>query len=521
MTRSLMKQLLLFAISLGLSACGNKERADTALNSTSLVIAAEDDPHCFDPRLMRDTCSINIAHMLYEGLFFLDNEDTPRPALAERVAVDPSMTTYTFTLRNAKWSNGDPIEAKDFELSIKSIMDPSHLSPHANQLYMIKGAKEAKEGKIPVDKVAIKAIDQKTLRIELEEPTPYFLTLAATHFLYPVHESTLNGSANPQKPVVSGPFEVVSFAPQNELILKKNPHFWDAAQVKLTHIKVLPLNDQTALQLFKQGEIDWVGSPIGRLPPDAVPRLKEEGKLKVKEALGTFWIRVNTLDATLRSKQLRQTLLNHIDRDKIVEHITQGGQEPALAVVPPALWGKMDDESAERRTAPLSSLKSEESLPTLSLIYIHNERNHKIAQFLQQEWKQKLGIALRLEAQESKSYYERVGTGNFQLSIGSWFADIPDPVNFLDIFKFKHLKTNGTGWEDARYIALLDKAAKEGDPGRRLALLRQSEALLLEEAPVIPLYFAAWNWVGNPKLQNVHLSPIGFFDLRHAYKKER
>lgn len=521
MNLTLLKQLLLFTLAFGLSACGKKEKTDTPLSSTTLVIAAEDDPHCFDPRMIRDTCSINIAHMLNEGLFYLGSDDNPQPALAEKVIIDEAMTTYTFTLKDAKWSNGDPILAKDFEQTIKSMMEPSHLSPHANQLYMIKGAKEAKEGKAPVADVGIKAVDNKMLQITLTEPTPYFLTLTATHFLYPVHESTIKGSASSQKPVVSGPFEIVSFAPQNELHLKKNPYFWDAARVKLSEIKVLPLNDQTALQLFKQGEIDWVGSPIGRLPPDAVNRLKEEGKLRVKEALGTFWLRVNTLDATLQSKELRQALLSYIDRKKIVEHITQGGQEPALAIVPPALWGKMATSAAKEEKKTLSTIKPVEKTAPLSLIYIHNERNHKIAQFLQQEWKREIGITLNLEAQESKSFYERVGSGKFQLSLGSWFADIPDPVNFLDVFKYKHLKTNGTGWQDERYVALLDSAAKEGNPDKRLELLIQSEALLLEEAPVIPLYFAAWNWVENPKLQDVYVSPIGFFDMRHASKKDQ
>lgn len=499
-----------------LTGCGARDQQKP--DGKVLVIAADSDPFSFDPRLIRDTLSINVAHMLYDGLFYLDAEEVARPALAESVRLDESKTLYTFTIRNVLWSNGEPLTAYDFERTIQSVLDPATLSPHANQLFMIKNAKEVKEGKLPLSDVGVKALDARTLEIVLSEPTPYFITLAATHFLYPVHESMINKTGG-QLPIVSGPFQVEKFAPQNELILSKNGRFWDAESVRFEKVKVLPLNNQTALQLFRQGEVDWVGSPIGSLPPDSISRLKEENQLNVQSALGTFWLRVNTLDPLLKDKKLRQELYSTIDRRKIVEHITQGGQSPAAAIVPPTLWDK-EEKKAEQKGLSLADPKIAAENAVINLIYIHNERNHKIAQFLQQEWKGKLGISLNLEAQEAKTFYERVGSGKFQMSIGSWFADIPDPVNFLDVFKFKDSKTNGTGWENPRYVGLLDQAAKEADAKKRLDLLMQSETILVDEAPVIPLYFAAWNWVAHPRLKNVHVSPVGYFDVRHAYKED-
>jgi len=481
----------IFALILLLSSCSIEKPASS---KHSCTIAMEEEPTTFDPRLIRSTCSVNIAHLIGEGLFRFDEKGTLVPALAEKVDIDETGTLYTFTLRDAKWSNGDTIAASDFEKTILSLMDPATISPHANQLYMIKG---------------VKALDEKHLTIELKTPTSYFLTLTATHFLYPVHSQDLLGSG--KLPIASGPFVLDSHR-SGEVVLKKNAHFW--SEVKLDEIRLLPLNDQLAMQMFEVKEVDWVGSPIGRLPPDSVPKLLEKGALHVQDALGTFWLRTNTLDPSLCSLAFRKALSRSINRDEIVTHITQGGQKPAESIVPPVLYG-------EDVGCLGTSFEKSASEKPITLTYIYNERNHKIAQYLEQKWKETLGLQLILEATESKTFYERIAKGEFQLSIGSWFADIPDPVNFLEVFKSKDLKTNGTGWENAEYRDLLDLAGKETDSLKRAGLLKRGEQILMDACPVIPLYFAVFNWVSNPDLKGVFVSPLGFFDFRMATKDDR
>lgn len=493
-----------------LSSCSHNEYGTS---SDQILIAIEDAPSSFDPRLIRNTCSVNIAHLINEGLMRFDDQGKLTLALAEQVDVDASGTVYTFLLKKAEWSNGDPITAFDFENTIKSVLSPKVPSPHANQLYVIKGAQSAKSG--DSNEIGVKALDDKTLVIELHEPAPYFLTLTATHFLYPVHKNDLELNQN-TIPIASGPFMVDSYNPASEIVLKKNERFWDAPNVRIKEIKLLPLNDQIALQLFEGGEIDWAGSPIGTLPPDAIAKITEKGALKTLDSLGTFWLRVNTLDETLASKEVRRALSNSIDRSEIVTHITQAGQKPAFTIVPPILYG----ETVIPETKGSSYQQVQTSGP-ISLIYMYNERSHKIAQYLEQVWKKKLGIQLVLEAQESGSYYDRIANKRYQLSLGSWFADIPDAVNFLDIFKNKETKTNGTGWENKDYAEFLEAARKEPDALRRIALLKKSEKILMDDTPVIPLFFGVFAWVQNPNLKGVIVSPLGFFDFRHATKETR
>lgn len=480
-------------------------------NSSSEIafVAIEDEPNSFDPRLIRTCCAINIAHLLGEGLFRFE-ELEPVPALVDTFIRDESGTHYTFVLKKANWSNKDPITARDFEKTIKSVMDPSTPSPHAHQLYAIKGAQKAKEGRISVEDIGIKALDDKTLVIELEKPSPNFLKLLATHFFYPVHPDNLplNKTATL---ISSGPFLLESYTPSSEIVLKKNDQFWDADSVSLKQLKLLPINDQLALQMFESGEIDWVGSPIGRLPPDAIPMLIDSDRFHTQDALGTFWLRTNTLDAKLSSRTLRKALFDTIERNEIITHITQGGQKPATTIVPPLLLGEQSRKSDHH-----SSLLFPE---TITLTYIHNERNHKIAQYLEQKWKKALGLKLILEANEPKAFYERMGKGQFQLSLGSWFADIPDALNFLEVFKYKEAKTNGTGFGNQEYTDLLDQASFEMDESKRKALLARSEKILMDDYPVIPLYFAVFTWVSNPRLTGVTVSPLGFFDFRKAKKE--
>ena len=246
------------------TACRQPEKP-IAQESSTLRISTEGDPQTLDPRRVRDLATTTVIHMLYEGLMRTQEDGLPVPALAETVTISPDQKTYTFQLRRSAWSDGQPVTAYDFEETWKSLLSPQFPSPNAYQLDVIKGAQAAKEGRASINQIGVHAQDDATLIVDLEQPTPYFLHLTATHFLYPVHQSLrqqpVDSSALPDSKIVTnGPFKLEKWSRHNELTAIPNPYYWDQENVHLNRIQLVTLDNPTAIQLFKIGELDWAGS---------------------------------------------------------------------------------------------------------------------------------------------------------------------------------------------------------------------------------------------------------------------
>lgn len=508
---------------LSFSGCRqDNHRADTS--AEVVRIAAGDDPHTLDPRLARNLETATVLHMLYEGLMRSDFHGKPIPAIAEEVKISNDQKTYTFKLRKSVWSNGEPLIANDFVDTWKTILDPKFPAPNAYQFYQIKGAKAAKEGKASFEDAGIKAIDPYTIVIELESPAPYFLEMLTTHFFYPVHK---NFSA--ENVITNGPFKLDQWQKHHEFAVVKSPHYWDANEVKLSKIILMPLDEHTALRMYESGELEWAGSPMGVIPQDAMQSLKMQHQLHISPAAGTHWFRVNTARAPFQTAKMRRAFAYALDRKAIVEHITQGNQKPATAVVPPSMGlhpaAFFEDHDIPKawysfQEALEESHISKDDFPVVSLCYANGDRNHKIAQAVQQQWKKALGIEVKLDNCESQVFYDRLGRQDFQLAIGSWFADFQDPINFLEVFKYKTNRTNNTQWENQQYITLLNNSAVEDDPVKRLAILKKAEEVLMTDMPVIPVFFASYNYVKAENLLGVYFSDLGYLDFKFAFYGE-
>ncbi len=490
-------------------------------------ITTKDDPSSLDPRQVRDLTSVTPLHMLFEGLTRSGNQEKPEPAIAESWEVSNDLLTYTFKLRNAFWSNGDPVTASDFAETWKSILNPNFAAPNAYQLYIIKGAKEAKDGKLSLDEIGIYAEDPSTLVVELESPTPYFLELTSTHFFYPVHASTRENQGDTTHGLISnGPFTLHHWKHHNELGVERNPYYWDLENVKLQSIALLVLDENTSLQMFEKGEVDWVGSPLSTIPQDAVQPLKNKGNLKIATAAGTHWFRINTSKKPLDNADIRRALSLALNRQEIVDHITQGNQTPAMGIVPPSFGLEKkgfftDNDIAQAKELFEKGLKKKDitlnEFPVITLSYATSDRNHKIAQAVQEQWQQVFGITVQLDNNESQIYFSKLKRRDYEIGIGSWYADIRDPINFLEVFKYTHNSTNNTEWENPIYVALLDLSQKESDTDKRNHFLQKAEALLMEEMPVMPLFYGSYNYLKNDKLNNVHFADLGYLDFKTAY----
>ncbi len=509
--------------------CSHDETKKTT-PSSSFTIASIDDPHTLDPRLMGDLSATTISHMLFEGLMRTNANGILEPAIANHVTISEDLKTYTFKLRPSEWSDGTPLTAEDFAETWLSTLAPNFLARNAYQLFMIKGAKQFKDGLISKKLVGVKATSPDTLVVELEHPTPYFLELTSCHFYFPVHPETRSESTDKEDAIIgNGPFKQNRWEHRSVFEVVKNPLYWDANAVHLDTITLQILDEATALQLFKAGSLSWVGSPLSTLPQDAVASLKQEGSLQILPGAGTHWFRFNTERPPFTSEKLRRAFALALDRQAIVDHVTQGNQRPAIGIIPPSFgfnhqdyYKDHDIEQAQKlfKEAVEENWESIAAMPQVTLLYAANDRNHKIAQAVQHQWNQAFNINLLIESGEQKIVTDRMRSGKYQMSVGSWYADILDPINFLEIFQSRDTPTNQTFWHNGAYTALLEKSALEQEPKNRLKTLNDAEKILMEGMPVAPLFYSAFNYLKTDKIKGVYFSPLGYLDFKQAFFDE-
>jgi len=480
------------------------------------------DPKMLDPRKARDLDSITLIHMLFEGLTRTSRTGKTELALAKSVEVSEDGLTFIFHLRESLWSNGLSLTASDFSTSWKAILDPKFATDIAYQLYPIKNARKAKLGEADIETVGVRALDDLTLLVELEQPLPYFLDLVSMTSFYPVPTQSVSKnddwSLTSETLVSNGPFLLHTWRHSDQLTLKKNNRYWESDSVQLSSVDFFVASPDTALRMYEEGKLDWTGSPLSTIPADAIQNLKHSHSLQISPFLATYFYRVNIsseiggIKNPLADPSLRSALAFAIDRDGIVSHVLQGGQLAAWSLVPPEMGLAPEGYFLEqKRDLPI------ELDGPITISYSNTERNASVAQAVQKQWENALGIKVQLEAVEPKVFFQRVSKKEYQIAAGSWTADFNDPVNFLELFKYSDGGTNNTGWENPDYIDLLNQSAICKDEAGRKQLLRKAEAILMEHMPIIPIFHFALNYIKQPQFSGVALSPMGQLDLRWAY----
>lgn len=499
-------------------------QSKTSPHTPSIRISQDQDFSTLDSRLSRDLANVTLLNALYEGLTRLNAQGEPAPALAESIDISPDQKTYTFIIRDSQWSDGRPVTAHDFANTWKSVLDPQFPAPNAYQFYCIKGAQAAKAGTLPLNQVGIKAMDDRTLVVELEHPTPYFLHLTASYFFYPVDFHQLNHVNDHARLTFNGPFQIKHWLRQNELAIIPNAYYWDHQAVKIPEIIFIVLDNPTAVQLFERGELDWMGSPLSIIPIDTLAFLRKHPGFATVPAAGTYWLRLNTEKPPFNSREMRQAFSLALNRQDLIDHVLQGQQIAALGIIPPCFIGSskhFEDHDLSKaqdlfEQALIHSGLAKEDLPSISLCYGADERNHRVAQTIQQQWKQALKVDVQLQSYEPKLARECVRDHDYQISLGSWFADFHGPISFLEVFKFKDNGTNHTQWENAEYIRLLNQLAGQIHPSEQLQTIQEAEEVLIQDMPVIPLFYSTYFYVKQPRVKGVYFSEMGYLDFKHA-----
>lgn len=339
-----MKHIIItiFLSILQFCSCSSGTDQRTAPNQVKdeISIAINEDIQTLDPRKVRSLVSINTVNCLYEGLVKMNLDGTIRNALADTIEVSADHKSYTFQIKDAYWSNGDKICAKDFEYSWKSQLSKEFVAPYSYLLFVLERGKAAFDGMDIADNVGVFSVDEKTLLVSLEYPVPYFLQLLTSPCFFPVNHkiASKNSEAISGKSgqlISNGPFILDSWKPQNELHVIKNLNFRNASSIMLKGVRFIYLEDSTALNLFEDGQIDWVGSPLGSIPFDALTSMKNI--LISLPAYGGGYCKVNCTTLPFSNLKMRKAFCYAVNRRELVKNLLQGNYIPITSFVPSSM----------------------------------------------------------------------------------------------------------------------------------------------------------------------------------------
>jgi oligopeptide transport system substrate-binding protein len=511
-----------------------KEKKTTSSSSSisstvSLNIVSE--PASLDPRKARSLNDLNIIKMCLEGLTRSSFDLKPTLALAESITASDDLMSYKIILKNAYWSDGEKISSKDFVASWKSALSPNYPSDYAFLLYAIKNAERIKKGEIDAEQLGVVCHDDRSLTIFLQRPTKKFLELVSHPIWFPIpshiEEKNSRWSESSTSYLSSGPFAFSQWKHGNMIVLKKNPYYWDAEKVELDCIKLHMVSAETGFSMFLAGELNWDGSPFSTLPLDALASLKKENRLLSEDFLISYFLRTNTSHPLLSSKNLRKALALSLHRKDIIEHVMMGNGVYASSLVPSYLFHKKQelflDNNPQKAKEYLKLALEEDGLSVqdlnnLKLTFFSTEKSFRICQALQEQWRENLGILVELEPLEGKLFFSSISRKNYQIALGSWVADLRDPISFLEIFRNKSIGTNNTNWENLDFALTLDKSYYEINDQKRISLLQNCEKLLIEDMPIIPICFGKMTYVKSHSLKDVIISDTGSIDFKWVKK---
>jgi dipeptide transport system substrate-binding protein len=491
------------------------------------------EPTSFDPPIGFDSYSWTALNNLMEGLTRLNADHEPEGAMAEKWDVSEDGKVYTFHLRdNAKWSNGDDVTAGDFVFAWKRLLDPETGSPAAFLGYFIEGGEAFNNGEGSADEVKVKAVDEKTFEVTLTSPQAYFLSVISNPAFFPINENVAKENpewfAEADTFVANGPFKLAEWEHDSHFVMEKNDQYWDADSVKLDKVHWAMVNDSnTDYQLYKTGELDTAD-----VPADLSKQLFEEGKVNVEDQAGTYFYRFNLEKEPFQNKNIRKAFAMAVDQQQMVDFVTKNKEKPAYGFVSSGFKdssgndfretsGDLVQTNIEEAKALLEKGMEEEgyeTLPEVTLTYSTSDTHQKIAEALQQMFKENLDVDVKLANMEWNVFQDEQKALKFQLSRSSFIADYGDPINFLENFQTGH-SMNRTAWSNEEYDSLIKQAKNEADEAKRFELMYKAEKILMEDMPIIPIHFYNYVYLQNEDVSGIVRHPVGYMELKWADKK--
>ncbi|MDR1456919.1 MAG: peptide ABC transporter substrate-binding protein [Puniceicoccales bacterium] len=520
--------LLIFLLFLG--AC---ERGSDGNYKKTLRIGNGAEPPTLDPHLTCEFAGIFILRGLFEGLVTLDDQTLEVcEGMATSWNISPDGTIYNFELRaNALWSDGTPVVAEHFIAGVRRILNPALVAPCADLIFPVKNARAFYQGKVPWGEVGIRAIDDRHLEIVLERATPYFLSQLVHPAWSPVLPENLQKFdamhrrdtpwARPGNLCSNGAYSLKEWRVGDRIVLEKNLTHHRAKLNAVDQVIFYPLGKDTELAAFQSGQIDVSSS----IPMEFIDTCcaKHPEWLQEITGLRSFYYILNCKHSPLDDRRVRRALALAIDRGVLCQLIHCDPHFAAGNLVPPgtggySFAGKPIAHNPEKARELLAEAGYEngKNFPLITLTFNTSPIGRLVAQAIQEMWRRELGVEIALRNEEWKAFLLTRRTGTYDIGRGGWVGDFNDPITFLELFQ-SGAANNFTRWENAAYDDLLARAAVTVNPDERLSVLRQAEETLLEDLPILPLYFEPYRRLVAP---NVHGWGPNLLDY-HLYQNIR
>lgn len=504
-----------------------------------ITYAMKKEPETLDPTKNNYANSSIVLQNLFTGLMQIGPDGGLVNGCAEKYEVSEDGLQYTFTLKDGlKWSDGSSLTANDFEYAWKRTLAPDTASPGAWYLFYLKNGEAYNGGEASADDVGVRAEDDKTLKVTLENPTAYFADLTAVTAYFPVKKDVVEGAEAWTKSadtyVSNGAFRLKEINPQASYVLEKNPEYMDVDAVKLDGVKIVFIESaEAALSAYNAGEVDVVDHDI--IQTQAQSQYGGSDELKSYDLIGTCYYDYNCEKEYLSDARVRRALAMSLNRDVINQSIVASRPQSAYAFVP---FGIPYEGAAEDYRTTVGNLFSEdveaakallaeagypggEGFPTLNLITQNDQEKKDVAQAMQAMWKEALGVNVEITTFEPKVYWDEQKAGNFDICYDGWTGDYPDPSTNLDCFLLQRNETQSRWMNDKaqEYDGMMKEARSLVDNARRMELFADGEKLLMEEMPILPLYYRNAQLLVKPGCEGVIKTYIGHTIFKYADKQ--
>ena len=464
----------------------------------------EDDPRTLDPSLAEDVVGQFVIEDLFEGLTTIAEDGSIVPGVATSWETSADGKTWTFHLRKeARWSDGDPVTADDFVYSWRRAVDPATASVYADALAPIVNAKAITAGKMAPDKLGVESMGPQTLIVHLETPTGYLLSLLTNACMYPLHAAEIKqfGDAwtQPGHMVSNGPFLLSDRVLNGHITLLKNPHYWDAAHVRLTRVNYVVVKDRSeALNQYLAGDLDMTD----RIPPSQKDQLQQMvgGQLTLTPNFATAMFSINLDKPPFAGNiKLRQAMSAALDREILTKYVWHGLGLPAYHMMPPLTgyepaipeWAKMTDDARHAYARKLYHEAGYSDSHPLEAVFTYPTGGPDDRRFFEAAaamWQMNLGAKIQVYNVEWKVMLQERQQKSLSFYWDAWSGDFPDPFTFFQLFRSGNQFDQGD-YHNAQYDALVDEASTSNDPVKRFQLFHQAEGLLNEDVPTIPVYY--------------------------------
>ncbi len=528
MTKKILVLMLALMMVFSLGACGAGSGTTAAPTVLSVNIGPE--PDSIDPANNESVDGATLLVHGFEGLMKLDSKGVPVPGMASEYKVSDDLLTYTFTLRDGiKWNDGEAITAGQFIYSWQRAVSPDTAAPYGYMFDVVKGYEAAAGGDLAA--LGAKAIDDKTIEVTLNAPTPYFLELCAFPTYSPVREDIVKDNpawaTDPATYIANGPYKLITWEHNSFMLYEKNQYYYDLESLVPDQIKfVLMEDDNAVLAAFQNGEISFADT----MPNDEIDAYKDKPEFNKAGQLGTYFICFQTQKAPFDNADVRKALSLVIDRNFICEQIGKAGQIPAGAFVPIGLtdidpaqqfrtvggdYYSVDPKDYEANVKEAQDLLAKAGYPGgkgfPKFEYILNESTGhlQIAEALQSMWKEKLGIEATLAQQEWSVFLNTRQNGEYQVARHGWLGDYNDPISFIDMWRTGG-GNNDAKWSNAEYDKLVTDIKSTGDRTVRYTKMHEAESILMNEMPIAPIYYYVDIFLKDPAMTGFYASPLGY-----------